>query len=170
MDRFDEKTFRLAPMAGALRIFTWLLMPLPAAFVAFGVVAPPPAGPVLVGAGGFVVLIYASIWLYWRPSRFQIDRSLLRVRFPARAKAFPRAGIVGAARIDMPAFRERFGTAMRVGAGGLWGGFGWLWTSKDGWVEFYISRMTDLVLVERRDGRPLLVTPDDPDAFIAALR
>lgn len=56
---------------------------------------------------------------------------------------------------------------MRVGVGGLWGGFGWLWTQRQGALEFYISRSTGLVLLERPAGRSLLITPDRPAEFVA---
>jgi hypothetical protein len=31
------------------------------------------------------------------------------------------------------------GWSMRVGAGGLWGGFGWLWTERRGIVQMYFQ-------------------------------
>jgi len=58
---------------------------------------------------------------------------------------------------------------MRIGVGGLWGGFGWLYTSK-GLLDFYASRTDRLVLVRLRARRPLLVTPETEERFVAALR
>jgi hypothetical protein len=66
-------------------------------------------------------------------------------------------------------FRDEHGWAMRIGAGGLWGGFGWLWTSRRGLVEFYVSRLDGYVLLERRTGRPLLFTPVEPERVASAL-
>jgi hypothetical protein len=54
---------------------------------------------------------------------------------------------------------------MRIGVGGLWGGFGWLWTAKKGFLEFYISRAEGLILIELRQGNPLLITPENPERF-----
>jgi hypothetical protein len=50
-----------------------------------------------------------------------------------------------------------------------WGGFGLLWTSRGGLVDFYISRTDRIVIVERKSGRPLLITPERPEQFVAAL-
>jgi hypothetical protein len=58
---------------------------------------------------------------------------------------------------------------MRIGAGGRWGGFGWLYTPK-GLLGLYVSRTDRVVLVRLRTGRPLLVTPENDDGFVAALR
>jgi hypothetical protein len=33
----------------------------------------------------------------------------------------------------------------------------------------YVSRTSDLVWIDRREGRSWLVSPESPDAFIAAL-
>ena len=73
-------------------------------------------------------------------------------------------------RLSRKEFKARFGLSARIGAGGLWGGFGWLWTSKGGILDFFISRTDDFVLVERREQRPLLVTPSEPDEFVRELR
>jgi hypothetical protein len=58
----------------------------------------------------------------------------------------------------------------RIGVGGLWGGFGWLWTTRRGLVEFYVSRADGMVLIERRGARPLLITPADPEKLLRALQ
>jgi hypothetical protein len=58
---------------------------------------------------------------------------------------------------------------MRIGAGGLWGGFGWLYTRR-GLVDLYVSRTDRFVLVRRRAGRPLLLTPERDASFVDALR
>jgi hypothetical protein len=58
---------------------------------------------------------------------------------------------------------------MRLGTGGLWGAFGWLYTRK-GLVDLHVSRTDRFVLVRRRAGRPLLRTPEHGEGFVAALQ
>ena len=60
-------------------------------------------------------------------------------------------------------------TAFEVHTGGLWGGFGWLYTRK-GLLDLYVSRTDRLVLVRLRAGRPLLLTPERDEGFVDALR
>jgi hypothetical protein len=57
----------------------------------------------------------------------------------------------------------------RVGAGGLWGGFGWLWTEKRGIVQMYVSRTDRFVWIERGAERPWLISPENPEAFVRLL-
>ena len=63
---------------------------------------------------------------------------------------------------------QELGKTMRIGVGGLWGGFGWLWTRR-GLVNFYVSRSDGLVLIERRTARPILITPEKPEMMLQAL-
>ena len=56
-----------------------------------------------------------------------------------------------------------------MGAGGLWGGFGLLVTSRES-VAMYVSRTDRFVLVRLRAGRSLLLTPAEPERFVAALQ
>ena len=157
---------RLAPMSALFAVLTWGLMALP---VVFALVPTWVGEPGLALVGAFVALVYPSVWFWWRPGRFDVASDGLTVVFPLRRRHTQRAAILGAERIDWAAFRKRYPRAMRVGAGGLWGGFGWLRSSK-GWIEFYISRMDGLVLVEREGQIPLLISPEDPEDFVAALR
>jgi hypothetical protein len=101
---------------------------------------------------------------------FEVAADGLRIRFPLRTRAVPAREIAGVRLISGAAFREEFGFAVRIGVGGLWGGFGWLWTAKRGLVELYVSRLDGLVLVERsRGAAPLLLTPTDPEELVEAL-
>ena len=58
---------------------------------------------------------------------------------------------------------------MRVGAGGLWGGFGWLWTQRYGMMRMYISRTDGFVWIQNVSDWPWLITPETPEAFVRAL-
>ncbi|MGH8532002.1 MAG: PH domain-containing protein [Gammaproteobacteria bacterium] len=65
--------------------------------------------------------------------------------------------------------KREVGWGVRVGAGALWGGFGWLWTQRRGIVQMYISRINDLVWIECTSGRPWLISPEQPHLFIQAM-
>ena len=47
-------------------------------------------------------------------------------------------------------------------------GVGWLWTSRRGIVQMYISGRDRFVWIERTNGRPWLITPEEPEAFVRA--
>jgi len=55
------------------------------------------------------------------------------------------------------------------GRRGLWGGFGLLVTSRESFAT-YVSRTDRFVLVRLRAERSLLLTPAEPERFVAALQ
>ncbi|HVH04944.1 MAG TPA: PH domain-containing protein [Myxococcota bacterium] len=159
--------FPLAPMSGVIRVLTAAVLAIPAVFVAAGLVT---SAAILVPVGVVTALLYVAIWLAGRPTVFEVAQDGLHIRFPWRSRAVPAREIAGVRELSSRTFREEFGFAVRIGVGGLWGGFGWLWTSQRGLVELYVSRLDGFVLVERRaGGMPLLLTPAEPEDFVDAL-
>jgi len=159
------RSFPLAPMSGSLRVLSLVLLALPLAFlagVALGI-------STLRGPALLVTIIYAWIWLRFRPSGFIVGPDLLVVVWPLKRRQIPRREIASVRLIDRRELQREIGWGMRVGAGGLWGGFGWLWTRNRGIVQMYISRTDGFVWIERVGGRPWLITPADPEAFARAL-
>ena len=161
--------FPLAPMSADVRVLTCIVLALPLVLALGGSLGRGPAPPILLAVAVLVLVLYASVWLLWRPTAFEIDDNGLRIRWPLRSRAIPAREITGASLLSRDAFRREFGWSLRIGAGGLWGGFGWLYTSK-GMLGLYVSRTDRVVLVRLRTGRPLLVTPEGDERFVAALR
>jgi hypothetical protein len=166
MNESAARSFPLAPMSTAIRWLTTLLLVAPAGLAIAGLAVPQPGLfiPAAVLAG-----LDFTVWFVARPTRFEVGRDALMVIFPAWRRTISLAAGVSARLLDFKQFREEFGTPLRIGVGGLWGGFGWLWTSRRGLIEFYISRTHGFVLVERGQGRPLLITPENPEMMVEAL-
>lgn len=160
-------SYPLAPMSPLLRWLTVALFGIPLAFLVLPTAANAPSGLALVGLA--VLALFAAIWVWWRPARFEVSANGLRIVFPGRSRLIPLQDVNGCRPLSSEAFKKEFGWAMRIGAGGLWGGFGWLWTAREGLIDFYISRTDDFLLVERRSGRHLLITPERPQAMAETL-
>ncbi len=159
------KSFRLARMSPLILTLTLVLLALPLAFFAGALF-----GRRLLSVPAlFVVAIYAWVWLRFRPSRFVVHQRVLEVIWPLKRREVPREDISNVRLIDRHELRGEIGWGMRIGAGGLWGGFGWLWTKRRGIVQMYISRTDRFVWIERAGGRPWLITPEQPEAFVRAL-
>jgi hypothetical protein len=159
----------LARMSPLIRALTLVLLALP---LAFAVLAATSHGavrsPALVVAALLGVL-YAAVWLFYRPRGFSVSPREVKIEWPLRRRSIARVEIVSARLVSARDVKQELGFCMRIGVGGLWGGFGWLWTSRRGLVDFYVSRTDELVLIERRAGRPLLITPDRAADFVRAL-
>jgi hypothetical protein len=158
------RAFALAPMNGLVRAVTGVMFLIPVAFLAGTI-----AGVRLLGPGLAILALYGWVWVRMRPRRFIVHEDRLEVEWPMKRRSIPRSSIASVARIDRRALRDQVGWGARIGIGGLWGAFGWLWTTRRGLVQMYVSRTSDLVWIDRREGRSWLVSPESPDAFIAAL-
>jgi hypothetical protein len=159
------KSFRLAPMSPVIRTVTFVLFGLPAAFFAGALLGMRP----LFFPGLVVVAVYAWIWLRFRPTRFVVHPEQLDVIWPLKRRVLARDGIGDVRLLDARQLQQEIGWGLRVGAGGLWGGFGWLWTQRRGIVQMYVSRTDRFVWIERGGDRPWLITPEQPEAFVRAL-
>jgi hypothetical protein len=160
-----SQAFPLAPMSRLLCVLSAALCLLPAAFIASGLLWGAPR----LGVGLLLAALYVWVWLWMRPSGFVVRPDAIEVNWPLRRRRIARSGIHEVQLIERPALLEITGKCMRVGVGGLWGGFGWLWTQHRGIVQMYISRSDGLVWIERGAERPWLITPESPEAFVRAL-
>ena len=162
------QSFRLAKMSRSIWILTAIFLPVPLLLAGTALVRGGPLG--LLGVAAFVAAVYALVWLWFRPTRFELAPGALRIVWPIRRREIELASVEGLELIDAKDLRSEFGLLLRVGAGGLWGGFGMLWSSRGRHLDFYVSRLSPLVLIRRRLGRSLLITPEEPERFAAELR
>jgi hypothetical protein len=154
-------------MSPTIKGMTIVVLVLP---LIFGVWALITHEPVSGGVFLFLIALYGSVWVWCRPYRFVITHSYLEIVFPGWRRRIPVGDISCIRLINKETFCQEFGWAIRIGVGGLWGGFGWLWTGKRGLVEFYISQLNEFVLVERSQGKSLLITPENPNQLVEAVK
>jgi hypothetical protein len=157
--------FTLARMCRFIRGLTLVLAALPAAFAIGAMVGT----RVLGGPALLLILIYAWVWTRFRPTAFVVHPHTLEVIWPLKRRELRRDQITAVRQIDRKELRHQVGWGMRVGAGGLWGGFGWLWTERRGIIQMYVSRLDQFVWIERGRERPWLITPAQPETFVIAL-
>ena len=156
------QSYRLAPMSAAMWVLTVVAFLVPASLLWFR------AAP-MTGIAILLLIIYATIWLYGRPTAFDVAARDLYIVWPLRKERIARSNIISATRIDMAGFKTRFGWSIRIGVGGLFGQFGYSWTANEGLVRTYISTLGPFALIELHEGRPLLLTPDRLPDFIRDL-
>jgi hypothetical protein len=164
----ELRTFEVAPMAVAFILMSGVVLAIPVIFVLIGL-SDPLLRTTFVGTAAMVVVGAAGVWFFYKPTAFELEDDALVLRFPLRTIAIPRSDIASARVLSRSELRETLGFAMRVGVGGLFGVFGWLWSTKRSWVQIYVTSTGGWVLVERRAGRPLLLSAKEGAAFAAAV-
>ncbi|MBS2029180.1 MAG: hypothetical protein JST54_14860 [Deltaproteobacteria bacterium] len=164
------RSFPLAPMDGLIRATTIVALPLPLIFPILATLPMPfpQLRWVMWGVFAFLALMWLGIWTLMRPTRFEVSHAGLRIVWPMRERMITRHQLESAEVLSNAEFRKRYGWGMRVGAGGLWGGFGMLVTPSQRF-SLWISRIDPLVVVKLTDDKPLLITPAEPERFVAEL-
>lgn len=165
----ETRVFPLAKMSRLFRVLSAILLALPVAFVIAWLSTSPPVRWPLLAIAGVLVLTWLAVWLYFRPSSFETSPDGLTIVWPTRRRRIPRGEIARARILAWGEFQKEFGWPVRIGAGGLWGAFGLLWTKRGGFMELYISRLDRWVLIERTRARPIVVTPERLQEFVSAL-
>ncbi len=161
----SSRTFRLAPMSPIILVVTLVLLALPVGFL----VAAMAGARFHVVPCFMVTAFYTWIWLRFRPSRFVVHERSLDVIWPLKRREIARDSISGVRLLDREELKQEIGWGMRIGAGGLGGGFGLLWTKRHGFVRMYVSRADGFIWIDRKNSQPWLITPEQPEAFVRAL-
>ena len=104
-----------------------------------------------------------------RPTHYAVDSRALTIVWPLRKYVVLRSGITRIRILDKSQIKKELGFALRIGVGGLFGGFGLLWSRRQGLIRFYITRLDDFVMIDRRNDRPLLITVDNPHSMVKEL-
>lgn len=160
--------YPLAPMDGLIRVLTWICVAIPLVVGLAAIRAPAPARAILFGVAGAMLAMYAFIWLWMRPTGFVVAPDGLVIDWPVRRRRIEAAAVTAARILDRDQLRSELGRIVRIGAGGLGGGFG-LARTAHGLVELWVSRTDWMVLVECTGRRSLLITPADPERFVSEL-
>lgn len=164
-DNINARNHNLAPMSPMISLITLMLLALPIALILSAL-----SGSRFVADSALVItIIYAWVWLRFRPSQFVVHDRAIEIIWPLKRRQIARSDIMNVQLLDREALRKKIGWGFRVGAGGLWGGFGWLWTKRRGIVKMYVSRTDGLVWIEPKNDRPWLITPERPETFIKEL-
>ncbi len=163
------RTFRLAKMDRLMAMLTLFVLGLPGLFLSQSM-HDSALATLMSAVAASLLALYAWVWTRWRPPRFEVTPDGLAVVFPLGRKHVPADSILSVEEVDREELKRRYGHLLRVGVGGLWGGFGWLKASRGGWVEFYVSRLDDYVLMERQGAPPLLISPERPAELVDAVR
>jgi hypothetical protein len=161
-------SFQAAPMAAVFVVLSGLVLAIPIIFTVIGL-GDPRLRVVFLGTAVMVAAAALGVWVFYKPKRFLVDDAVLTIEFPMRTIEISRTEITSARVLSRDRFRETLGFALRVGIGGLFGVFGYLWSNKLGWVTIYATSTDDWVLIERRGSGPLILTPKDAEGLVAAL-
>lgn len=112
-----------------------------------------------------LLLIYFGTLLF-KPINYSLTNNELIIHRPLKNKNIDRNKIHSVNLIDK---EELKGTIRTFGVGGLFGYWGSFANKKIGAMTWYATRRNNAVLIETSDNKKIILTPNEPEKFVAAL-
>lgn len=114
-------------------------------------------------SGIFLLLVFGLAYAY-RPMSYTINDSSLIIHRPIKDLEIERYKIVSVEVLDP----EKIAYSLKTfGVGGYYGYFGKFANTKMGSMTWYATRKDNTVLVRTTEDEKIILTPDDPQAFVA---
>jgi hypothetical protein len=111
-----------------------------------------------------VLMIIYLIALLLKPLNYEITENELNIRRLIKSVHINRSDIESLELIDKSTLS---GTIRTFGVGGLFGWYGKFTNSKLGDMTWYVTRRDKPVLITRKDGKKILISPDEAEVFVS---
>ena len=102
-----------------------------------------------------------------RPNNYSISSDKLLIHRMINNVEINRNNIQSVQEIDESQVKNSLRT---FGVGGFFGNFGTFWNGKLGKMTWYVTRKNNFVLVETKDQKKIILTPDKPEEFVASFQ
>jgi hypothetical protein len=115
-----------------------------------------------------IIPIIAFIVVYLlRPNNYSVSADKLLIHRMINNVEINRNNIQSVQEIDVSKIKNSIRT---FGVGGFFGSFGKFWNSTLGNMTWYVTRKNNFVLVETKDQKKIILTPDKPEEFVASFQ
>jgi len=151
LDKFNKTT--------TILVFVFLLV---IVIVAFFLI--PKGEPNIIDSIAFLPVILFFVVYLFRPNNYSVSTDKLLIHRILGNIEIQRNNIQSVQEIDESQVKNSLRT---FGVGGFFGSFGKFWNSKLGNMTWYVTRRNNFVLVETKDKKKIILTPDKPEEFVA---
>jgi Bacterial PH domain len=115
----------------------------------------------------FLPIILCIVTYLFRPNNYSVSPDKLLIHRLINNVKIDRNNIQSVQEIDESQVKNSLRT---FGVGGFFGNFGTFWNGKLGKMTWYITRKNNFVLVETKDQKKIILTPDKPAEFVASFK
>ena len=112
------------------------------------------------------IFIFVIVYLL-RPNNYSVSSDKLLIHSILGNVEIDRNNIHSIQEIDESQVKNSIRT---FGVGGFFGNFGKFWNGKLGNMTWYVTRKNNFVLVETKDQKKIILTPDKPKEFVASFK
>lgn len=114
----------------------------------------------------FLLPLISFIGVYlFRPNNYSVSSDKLLIHRMISNVEIDRNNIQSVQEIDESQVKNSLRT---FGVGGFFGNFGTFWNGRLGKMTWYVTRKNNFVLVETKDQKKIILTPDEPEQFVAS--
>jgi Bacterial PH domain len=113
-----------------------------------------------------LIIVFVIVYLF-RPNNYSISPDKLLIHRMLSNVEIDRNNIQSVQEIDESQVKNSIRT---FGVGGFFGNFGKFWNGKLGNMTWYVTRKNNFVLVETKDQKKIILTPDKPAEFVASFK
>jgi hypothetical protein len=121
--------------------------------------------PESISVIAFAIIIMLVVTYGFSPKGYVLEDGEFTVLRPFKAKNFSLSDILSVTSVEKKNLK---GSIRTFGVGGLFGYFGLFRNSTYGNMVWYATRRDRFVVIERSNGKTIVITPDDPAAFVSA--
>jgi predicted MFS family arabinose efflux permease len=115
----------------------------------------------------FLPIILCMVTYLFRPNNYSVSSDKLLIHRLINNVKIDRNNIQSVQEIDESQVKNSLRT---FGVGGFFGNFGTFWNGKLGKMTWYVTRKNNFVLVETKDQKKIILTPDKPVEFVASFQ
>ena len=112
------------------------------------------------------IIVFVIVYLL-RPNNYSVSSDRLLIHRIIKNVEIDRNNIQSVQEIDESQVKNSIRT---FGVGGFFGSFGKFWNGKLGSMTWYVTRKNNFVLVQTKDQKKIILTPDKPEAFVASFQ
>lgn len=113
-----------------------------------------------------LIIIYL-ICLNLKPLRYEINENEIIIRRLIRSVRISRSDIESLQLLDKSELR---GTIRTFGVGGLFGWYGKFTNGQLGDMTWHVTRRDKIVLINTKDGKKILISPDEAEIFVTEFK
>jgi hypothetical protein len=113
----------------------------------------------------FAMIIIPVLTFGFSPKGYVIEDDVFTILRPFKTKNYPLSDIQSVTEVEKKNLK---GSIRTFGVGGLFGYFGRFRNSTYGNMVWYATRRDRFVVIKCSNGKTIVITPDDPAAFVLA--
>lgn len=114
-----------------------------------------------------IPIIFFTVVYLLRPKNYSVSADKLLIHRLINTVEIDRTNIQFVQEIDASKVKNSLRT---FGVGGFFGSFGKFWNAGLGSMTWYVTRKNNFVLVETKDKKKIILTPDKPEEFVASFQ